>query len=1316
MRRFFVLLGLLLVCVSAHGATFLVDDLGDGGDAAPGDTFCATADAIPVCTLRAAIEEANAFGGSDIIEFSLTGSINPATNLVITSEIHIEGSTAPGYDGTTPLVEIDGGGTTAIGLHFSAGSANSSVDALLITDFTPTAGIQAEETVTITRCTIASNGEGIAVLGSDTIITGNQILLNEANGVAVTGATGVRIGSTTPGEGNVISGNVEMGVMIDGGDNAVILGNMIGTDDTGAAELANEEGGILVTDSDGVTVGDGTAAGRNLISGNANAGVAVGDGDNNIISGNYIGVDVAGTSAIGNDTGVLVGPGTGNVISGNLISGNVFEGIVLEGDDVTIRGNIIGLDVTGDVGIGNGLEGIFGETPVANITIGGLLPGQGNVISFNGSSGIDLPLTSSFIYGNTIGLNAAGDDTRGNAGPGIALIDPSSVTIGDPAGMNVISGNSFAGIILGDGSDNIIQNNRIGTTSDGLTGQPNLDTGVLIMGSTNTIIRSNIVSANGFHGIEMTFDPVGTVVESNLVGVNAVGAPLGNTFDGVNVCDGAEDTVVGGAGAGNVIANNGGNGIGVEPTALLNNQFLENSIFDNTDLGIDLGIDGVTLNDPNDADPLTPEDAAPNGLQNFPVIDVAVSSGTASTIQGTINSTPSTALTLHFYASSAPDPSNHGEGQTYLGSTPVMTDGSGNASFSFNGPALATGNVVAATATSADGTSEFSEVQSVGDAPVIEFSAATYMTGEGAVIASIGVTRTGNLDVTSTVQYATSNGTATFGFDYAATSGTITFDPGEAADSFNIPVTDDALDEVDETINLTLSNPTAAALGSQSTAVLTLTDDDPTPTISIGDVSMNEGNAGTTDFVFTISLSAASGQNVQVDFATAAGSATAGSDYTHITGQATILAGDVSTIVTVQVSGDVVFEADETFLVDLTNAVNATIADNQAQGTIQNDEGALTLTINDVTQAEGNAGTTNFVFTVTMSGVSGSNVTVNYQTADGTATAGSDYTAATDVATILAGDTTTTITVAVSGDAATEADETFFVNLSGSVGATIADNQGVGTITNDDAALTLSINDVAQAEGNAGTTNFVFTVTMSGVSGSNVTVNYQTADDTAAAGSDYAAAAGPATILAGDTTTTITVVVNGDAGFEPDETFFVNLSGAVGATIADGQGLGTITNDDAGLDADLSIIKTIPHPQWAQNFVIPFTIQVTNNGPAPATVVTVTDTLPAELTFESADMPGGICSGTTTVTCTLPTLASGASATITLRARTVATGIPSTLVTNTATVSAATGDSNPGNNSGSVTFTLISMIPTLSTWVLIALAAALAVIAMKRLI
>jgi len=416
------------------------------------------------------------------------------------------------------------------------------------------------------------------------------------------------------------------------------------------------------------------------------------------------------------------------------------------------------------------------------------------------------------------------------------------------------------------------------------------------------------------------------------------------------------------------------------------------------------------------------------------------------------------------------------------------------------------------------------------------------------------------------VTYTTANGTALVGSDFTAVSSTVTIPAGQTSVQVTINVIGDTNVEPDETFVVNLSAPTNATLAdSQGQGTILNDDSAPTPTLTINDVSKAEGNSGTTAFTFTISLSAASSNPVSVTYTTANGTALVGSDFTAVSSTVTIPAGQTSVQVTINVIGDTNVEPDETFLVNLTAPIGATLGDGRGVGTIVNDDTANlpTLKINDVSKAEGNSGNTAYTFTVTLSPASTGTVTVKYATANDSAAAGSDYTAiAPTTLTFNPGETTKTLTVNVLGDTVVEQNEAFFVNLSAPTGATLFDEQGKGTILNDDGP-TLKINDVSKAEGNSGNTAYTFTVTLSPASTGTVTVKYTTANDSAAAGSDYTAIAlTPLTFNPGETTKTLTVNVLGDTVVEQNEAFFINLSAPTGATLFDSQGKGTILNDD----------------------------------------------------------------------------------------------------------------------------------------------------------
>ena len=318
------------------------------------------------------------------------------------------------------------------------------------------------------------------------------------------------------------------------------------------------------------------------------------------------------------------------------------------------------------------------------------------------------------------------------------------------------------------------------------------------------------------------------------------------------------------------------------------------------------------------------------------------------------------------------------------------------------------------------------------------------------------------------------------------------------------------------------------------------------PTLSIDSVTVAEGDVGTASAIFTVTLSSASSQQVTVNYATANDTAVAPGDFTARSGLLTFPIGTTTQQVTVPIVGDTRDEADERFAVNLTNPSGATISQGQGTATISDNDPPPSLSINNASVTEVATGTANATFTVTLSVASGQPVTVNYTTIDGTATAPADYTATAGTLTFPAGIRTQQIIVPAANDLLDENAETFTVSLSGASGATIGNAIGTGTINDNDATPSLTIDNVSVTEGNAGSVTAAFTVTLSAVSGRQVTVNYSTANGTATAGSaDYTAV--PTTTLTfapGDTARTINVSVLGDTRYEAAETFRVNLGNA----------------------------------------------------------------------------------------------------------------------------------------------------------------------------
>ena len=259
-------------------------------------------------------------------------------------------------------------------------------------------------------------------------------------------------------------------------------------------------------------------------------------------------------------------------------------------------------------------------------------------------------------------------------------------------------------------------------------------------------------------------------------------------------------------------------------------------------------------------------------------------------------------------------------------------------------------------------------------------------------------------------------------------------------------------------------------------------------------------------------------------------------------------------------------------------------------------------------------------FTVTLSQASTQPVSVQYATANGTATSGSDYTPLTGTLTFAPGETQKTITVSVLRDTTAESTEAFTLRLSSPTNATLTKTSATATILDDDTVTPppppppplpgLSIGDVSITEGHSGTKNATFTVTLSAAATNAVTVNYATANGTATAGSDYTAASGTLTFAAGERTKTITVAIRGDTAIEANETFRVLLTNPANAFLADGEAIGTITNDD--IAAPSSAVTFTKRDDWGSGFVADMTIK--NTGTTPMSNWTLEFDLAADIT------------------------------------------------------------------------------------------------------
>ena len=398
------------------------------------------------------------------------------------------------------------------------------------------------------------------------------------------------------------------------------------------------------------------------------------------------------------------------------------------------------------------------------------------------------------------------------------------------------------------------------------------------------------------------------------------------------------------------------------------------------------------------------------------------------------------------------------------------------------------------------------------------------------------------------VTYTTMDGTAVADADYTPVTGTLRFEPRETTKIIRVPVLLDTMTEQSETFTVELSNPGGSTLA-DPIGVGTIRAD-PAPSLRIGDATpVAEGD----EAVFTVTLTPPNEQVVTVDYTTTDGTAVADEDYSATSGTLRFAPGDTSKTIRVPTLRDAVAEPVETFTVVLSNPSGTNVVHDTGVGTIT-DEGLPGLSIADApTVAEGGEA----VFPVTLNPASSQVVTVAYATQDGTAVTDSDYTATSGTLRFEPGETIQNIQVATLRDAIAEPSESFTVELSDPVGTAITNSTGVGTIAAD-AMPTLSITDaVPVAEGGEAT----FMVSLSPASSELVTVAYATQDGTAVADSDYTATSGTLQFDPGMTSHTIRVAVLNDTAVEPTETFAVELSDPVRATLADGTGVGTITDD-----------------------------------------------------------------------------------------------------------------------------------------------------------
>jgi uncharacterized repeat protein (TIGR01451 family) len=333
----------------------------------------------------------------------------------------------------------------------------------------------------------------------------------------------------------------------------------------------------------------------------------------------------------------------------------------------------------------------------------------------------------------------------------------------------------------------------------------------------------------------------------------------------------------------------------------------------------------------------------------------------------------------------------------------------------------------------------------------------------------------------------------------------------------------------------------------------------PSMSISIADVTRTETNAGLQSMTFTVTVSPAPAAAVTVNFATADGTAIAGQDFNAASGTVTFAAGVTTRTLVVSLVGDTLDEDNETLRVLLSGASSGTITDGEALGVIvDNDLSRISIADTSVAESPSGAAAT---FALTLSTPNSRAVTIDWSTANATAMAGLDYVAGTGTVTFAPGETSKVISVPVLDDTLDEANEAFNVNLTNPINAGVQRNRGIGTIGDNDEPPTVSIEDVTVVEGRTSRT-IRLNVTLSAPSGQRVQLQFTTADGTALAGSDYVARTGELGFNPGVVAGQVSITVVGDLAAEPTEAFFVNLVNPTGLTIAKGQGVVTVTDDD----------------------------------------------------------------------------------------------------------------------------------------------------------
>ena len=450
-------------------------------------------------------------------------------------------------------------------------------------------------------------------------------------------------------------------------------------------------------------------------------------------------------------------------------------------------------------------------------------------------------------------------------------------------------------------------------------------------------------------------------------------------------------------------------------------------------------------------------------------------------------------------------------------------------------------------------------------APTVAFSATTSSGSEATTSVSIPVSLTGNATAqTVTVDYSVTGGTATgTGTDYTLASGTLTFNAGTTSQNIDVTVVNDLLNETNETIIVTLANPTISTLGTNTTHTYTITDNDTAPSVAFGAATSNGAESVTSVSIPVSLIGNSTTQAVTVDYSISGTATGSGTDYTLAAGTLKFNNGTTYQNIDITVVNDGINETNETIIMTLANPSIVTLGAITGHTYTIVDDDTPSIAFN-ATSSNASETTTTVTIPVTISLTA--NSSVDYTVTGGTATgSGADFTLAAGTLNFTNGGAMSQdISILVNNDTLYENDETIVITLSNPSNANLGGNTvHTYTITNDDAMPTVEFTSASQSSvGETGT--MTITAQLSATSGLAVTVPFTVNGSSTATGADYSLSASPITIPAGSTTGTATITITSDTLDEANETVVLDMGVVTNAT-ASGTTThtATITDDDA---------------------------------------------------------------------------------------------------------------------------------------------------------